>query len=140
TRAVGCLGWTGSDFDAGDITLVPGAALIGRAVDEAGLPLAGVSVMPPYFGAPYGEARYAEWTLVRPALAFMTGADGRFAFDGLWAGRIDMHLRVAGHRPALVEAELKPGESHDAGDIVMQAGAVIEGQILGAQGQPVPHA
>ncbi|HEX5011877.1 MAG TPA: carboxypeptidase regulatory-like domain-containing protein [Planctomycetota bacterium] len=140
SRAVGCAGWQGGDLDAGDIALVAGAVLVGRAVDERGQPLAGVTLEPSLFGGPEGGPRGAERDVLRYVQSDVTGADGRFAFDGLGAGPFELDVRGPGHRPAIVKAELLPGESHDVGDVVLQAGAVIEGQVLDAGGQPVPRA
>jgi Carboxypeptidase regulatory-like domain len=140
SRAVGCAGWQGDDFDAGDIALLAGATLVGRAVDEQAQPLAGVTAMPPYFGGPAGGPRGAERYFLRRVQTDVTGDDGRFAFDGLGAGHFDLELRVAGHRPAIVKSELQAGATHDVGDVVLLAGAVIEGQVFDAQGQPVQNA
>src|SRR5262249_9691968 len=60
-RLVRCTGWRGRDFDAGDVALVAGAEVSGRAVDERGLPLADVSVAVPAFDENVDEARRGEW-------------------------------------------------------------------------------
>lgn len=140
TRAARCVGWRGGDFGAGDIVLVPGVAVIGRAVDEHSLPLAGVSVALPAFIGDRPDARDAEWGIVQRSFHVVTGADGRFTLDGFWAVPRKLELRAPGR--LLVQRSVQGERGHllDLGDIVLPRGGVIEGVVVDLQGRPVPGA
>jgi protocatechuate 3,4-dioxygenase beta subunit len=140
THLVSCVGWRGGAFDVGDIVLAPGVALSGRAVDERGLPLAGVSVAVPRFDDSEDGARRGEWWLVRSTVHALTGDDGRFVLDGFWSGPHRLELRAAGRRPVLREFSGQAGTPLDLGDIVLEPGGVIEGLVTDTQGQPIPGA
>jgi protocatechuate 3,4-dioxygenase beta subunit len=139
-RVVGCAGWRGGDFDAGDIVLADGAVVSGRAVDERGLPLAEVSVGVPAFDDDVDEARLGDWYLVRATLHDTTGTDGRFVLDGFWVGPHRLELRVPGHSLTQHEFVVEPGRPLDLGDIALSRGGVIEGVVVDALGRPVPGA
>jgi hypothetical protein len=140
SRAARCTGWRGGEFDAGDIVLEAGLALSGRAVDERGLPLAGVSLAPPAMEQMDGVARKAEWRFVRPAVRALTGADGRFALQGCWPELHALEFRAAGRCMARRDVAGEAGQPLDLGDVVLAKGGVIAGVVVDGEGRTVPRA
>jgi len=139
-RAWACDGYERGDFDAGDIVLRAGAILAGRTVDEEGRPLAGAEFSISMFGSPWNVQDYGSWHSVRSALVGVSGRDGGFEVRELWADRITVVARLAGHAPTDVEAKLSEGEVHDVGDVVMRKGSVIRGHVVDTDGEPIEGA
>ena len=123
-----------------------GVRLTGLVIDGAGLPVAGAEVSAePEKGAPeralatsaIRDAGVADAGVPAPvAIAPPTGADGRFAIEGLAAGRY--RLRVTG--PGLLAAELRfvPVPSDEA-RIVIARQVAIDGTVTDG-GKPVTTA
>lgn len=114
----------------------------GRVLDEGGKPVAGATVYAAAGGG-FDEMALDE---VDPAEAFWfqraetkTDAQGRFALDPKINARVRIAVRAGGFAPLDLErtiSETKP----DVGDLVVQAGVVLEGRVIDHLGQPVAGA
>jgi protocatechuate 3,4-dioxygenase beta subunit len=140
-----CLGFESGEYDAGDIAVEPGGWLAGRAVDEAGRPVAGAAVVPqraafePRHDMPRPDAMTGE--LLCRLGARVAAGDGRFELGPLWNGSAGLGLSAAWFRttnggPYVVSA----GERLDVGDVVLRAGLSIAGFVVDSDGQPVAGA
>ncbi len=138
-----CSGFHGGDYDAGTITMDPGAAILGRVVDEDGVPLSGVFV----------EAAWNQWSKrlstgePRPTndlpmfLHTTSAADGRFTLGGLSQDGGSVRFETPGKLKRRIEqAVLAEGEQRDLGDVVLQAGARVAGRVLDDHGLAVHEA
>ena len=93
----------------------PGAGIAGRALDQSGAPLPGVTVV-------VRDADHRERTIA-------TGADGSFAFEGLPAGVYTLEAQIEGFMiPSEPNLSLQPGSRHE----VALTGEPDFGAITGA--------
>ena len=119
------------------------AQLRGRCVDDAGAPLAGVTVHLS------GSARFGNDALApRPGPwknpdSLVTGADGRFGFAFAAAAELSFSLRARaeGRLPRsgswrLIDA----GQGIDLGDILLPAGVQVRGRVVDEDGAAVQGA
>ncbi|MEM6672283.1 MAG: sigma-70 family RNA polymerase sigma factor [Planctomycetota bacterium] len=128
------------DAEQIDLRLHPGGAAVrGRIVDEAGLPLASVLVrfLPKDRGESSGTD--GEPDLGLPPTAGRTDARGEFELTGLPAGLGTFYARVDGHAPVRDEIELAPREVRRH-DLTLQPEGVVIGSISSADGAPVEGA
>jgi len=112
------------------IILRPAARLSGRVVDEAGKGIADVGVA--VFRSDIEEsAASGRWLI-------FTDGEGYFRFDDLRPGRVKLSVRAPRYQPAdLPDVALSGGGTDEPLEIVLQRGAVIEGKVLSADGEPV---
>lgn len=114
----------------------------GRVVDESGKPVAGATV----YAAAGGGFDDLALDEIDPAEMFWmqraetkTDASGRFALDPRINAKVRVAVRASGFAPLDVErtiSETKP----DVGDLVVQAGVVLEGRVIDHLGRPVEGA
>jgi protocatechuate 3,4-dioxygenase beta subunit len=133
------------EWDIGDLFVEPGAWVTGRAVDEAGRPVADAV-------ASAAARREGGRRTGLPAMlmgadlaasldAVTTGGDGRFTLRGLPAGEASISVQKPGLRLGLAEdLPLEPHRGTDAGDIVLAHGSRIAGVVLDPRGGPLPGA
>ncbi len=137
--AVVDLGFGRQGVDLGTLLLAPGAPLHGRVVDEAGRPVAEVSVWASK------DLQTPEPVLGdRPpsnAPDAITDASGVFTVTGTAAGdRRRLLLRAEGYLPRAVGA-VPAGNSPDRPlEVVLQRGAVVTGRVVDEQGTPIADA
>lgn len=131
-------------------------ALRGRVVTREGQPIAGARVEPrirrsaraifQQDGPPLDiggdfRALFRDRPLAK---AIVTGADGVFAFDGRGFGRgtnIELAIEHDRFAPAVVHREWSADEGDlVVDDVVLGAGAVVTGVVVGPHGAPVPDA
>ncbi len=137
--AFACHGWTGGARDWGDIVAQPGAGVTGRAVDDDGRPLEGVALAtPPLWDGPDWDS--PGFRSLRPLWQAVSGADGCFALDSLWAGTFELEWRAPGRAAVVRKPVLVAGETLDLGDVTLSQGRWIEGLVTDLQGRPVPGA
>jgi hypothetical protein len=109
------------------------AGLIGRVVEVGGGPASTVQIA----AWPLDESDQ-DIAPVSPE-AVMTDAEGRFAFDGLAAGRWKFVIRTVRYeqpRPD-PEGEAHAGRTTTMPDIVLSRGGVLSGSLRDGNGQPV---
>jgi Carboxypeptidase regulatory-like domain len=111
------------------------AQVVGRVVDaDSKAPVAGARVMLAPVRGPGSP--------ITPMTPASTSTDnrGRFAFDGIRAGRFRVTVRKPGYVFDPLNApivDLQPGQSSSL-DIALPRGAVLAGRILDQQGEPLP--
>jgi hypothetical protein len=121
------------------IVLQPAGQVAGRAVDGDGKPVAGAAVLlseeePASLGgqaAMFGSGRLHRGT---------TDDEGGFSFDGVSPGAFRLSARAPRYQEAeLTNLELKAGQDLTRLEIVLRAGATVEGRVLSPDG-PAPDA
>lgn len=119
------------------IRLEPEAVLRGRVVDEGGGPVAGARIdlrwqayLPEEPDRPVGEPILRDTR---------SEADGRFELKGIPAGRVNVGAGAAGFA-ALEPIEVDLPRPAEAGELrlVLERGAVLQGRVTTAAGEPVP--
>jgi len=125
------------------IELARARILRGRVVDSEGDPVAGASVvalaLPPSLSNPASAARLPE--LGRPVGQATAGADGGFTLRDLAPGRLRLVANARGFLPASDgEIEVPEEGESDALELTLRRGAVVEGRVLTARGDPAPGA
>ena len=142
-RARLCSGFTGGDYDAGDIAIEPGCRLVGRVVGAQGQPLAGARIMVDQDGRirplsattadDRGSAR-----LPGALLTTSTDATGAFAIDGLWNGSAQLWALAPRYATSRIEPlSLVSGATTDCGEVVLAAGERILGRVEDPSSRPV---
>jgi hypothetical protein len=106
-----------------DLILAEGIEVIGRCVDEHGVPLEGIAVA----------------DLVADAKQ-LTGPDGRFRLRGLDNSRSLIEFFSRSHGHLRVAVGVTHDRTHDIGDVTLVAGGDISGQVVGWNGEAVPDA
>jgi protocatechuate 3,4-dioxygenase beta subunit len=113
----------------------------GRVVDPRGAPVGGARVWATtsdfWARLPLDlekEALPEDWIQVRET---QCDAEGRFAFEDLKPGPLRLAARAAGFAPAYREgARVAAREMLQVPDLALAPGVVLEGTVLGADGQP----
>jgi protocatechuate 3,4-dioxygenase beta subunit len=107
------------------IVLTPISQVAGRVLDEAGSPIPAARVIL--------ENERADRCLAEGP----TDALGRFAIAGLPPGRYTLHVLAANHLPAEPQpVKVVAGSNVTDLEILLSEGAVIEGQVTTADGDP----
>ncbi len=116
------------------IVLQPSGVLEGRTVDQDGRPVAGarVSVLPVDQFSP-------ALLLGRPPRA-TSEEDGSFRIEAP-PGSLELRAMAEGRQSSkMVRVELQPGQTMKGIEVVLPAGAVVEGRVLSPRGTPVAGA
>ncbi len=125
--------------DLGTVFLAPGAPLHGRAVDQAGRPVAEVKVW-----ASADLSTPTRRLLSRPpsgAPDAVSDADGRFVITGTGSGDLRrLHLRAEGFVPQTLAAMPAGNEAQRPFRAVLRRGLTVDGRVLDDQGRPVADA
>jgi protocatechuate 3,4-dioxygenase beta subunit len=107
------------------IVLTPISQVAGRVLDEAGSPIPAARVIL--------ENELADSCLAEGP----TDALGRFAIAGITPGRYTLHVSAADHLPAEPQpVQVVAGSNVTDLKILLSEGAVIEGQVTTADGDP----
>ena len=121
------------------VVLRPAGRLEGRVVDARGRPIAGARVMA---HPDHREVRSAELMMARqdrPAWA-RSDADGRFLIEDVEPGILRVIAHAKSYQQAVLSGlELTAGAEREI-EIVLEAGAVVEGRVTTADGVPVAAA
>lgn len=125
---------TAGELDCGDVPLTPGAILRGRAVDEGGLPVAGVRLL-------WSLRDRADWRVETAAVS--SASDGTLHSDqvlvaGTW------HLAcTSGHRLMNPQhVEVAPASAAITPDVVVRRAEdlpAISGTVVDSHGAPVAN-
>lgn len=124
-----------SDADVVDLvwTVSPGAAIVGRIVDQARQPVTEATIRAQMSGADPRAQRSWGWG--------QSEKDGTFELKGLVAGTYSVQADSAKHpepeEPTKVE--LAAGEQKEI-ELVLDAGGTIEGAVVDENGKPVSGA
>jgi len=117
----------------------PGGALQGRVLDSGGAPVAGAAVL---IGSE--QARRARLhdggsglSMLGPRLT--TGADGRFAAEGLELGDTPVQVRAAGWGLWRGSVEIRQGAAAQL-EARLEPGVRVSGRVTDAAGQPAARA
>lgn len=119
------------------IVLDPGQRASGKVLDPAGKPIAGARLALFQDGGEgfglFGEAGSFEAS---------SGADGRFSFQHLPAGRYDLNARASGFAAVRVRGLEIGKEARPAslGTVVLHPGVALEGRVVDAKDQPIAGA
>ncbi len=127
--------------DVGDVGLRPEVVLAGRVVDETGVGLAGVEVrLWSRRPGDFPEVLWGRVLFVPELMTVTTGADGRFRLAGLWPGDTTLAFHVTDRVRRTLERELLGAGTHAVGDVVLEAGRAVAGEVVGPDGAPLPGA
>jgi hypothetical protein len=109
-----------------NFTLKPGSDVAGKVVDEAGVPIIGVSV---HWGRGYDHR------------VKMTGQDGRFEFKGL-KSKFPNDVYAVKNGYAIGSQKVDPKDSADASNVVitLKPELAIKGVVVDENGKPVRQA
>lgn len=117
-----------------DVSLRPGARIVGRLVDASDKPLAGRVSVGEISGHP------APYVLL-DVMGADAGADGRFAIDAIPVGDHALGADVPGQARRRVEFAVSATQRQvDLGDVRMETGLVIRGRVRTQAGQPIADA
>ncbi|RKY19347.1 MAG: hypothetical protein DRQ55_10790, partial [Planctomycetota bacterium] len=112
-----------------ELQLEPGARISGRVLDTAGAPLASAEIGM----KPTDRSRGAP-----PDHKALSDNDGRFVLDSFTAGQWTLTATAEGKAPsAPQQLLLETSEARTLPDLVLVAGASVQGLLLDTGGQPV---
>jgi protocatechuate 3,4-dioxygenase beta subunit len=111
-----------------DLTLKDATTASGRLVDGDGNPAAGTIWM---------EQVEGGFFLPGDVLRAAAGPDGRFRLRDLPPGTHRASVSARGHTQKSIEFQTREGAETDLGDISLESGSVIRGQLRDAKGSPV---
>jgi protocatechuate 3,4-dioxygenase beta subunit len=123
------------------VTLRPGGISVGRVVDEAGRPVAGVQVSlltREVLGLPADGMEEALRDLFQVVRSTETDAAGVLRFDDLAEGRFDLSLDHPSYAPVRrKDLTVRSGESADLGRFVLRGGTTLTGTVTDPDGRPL---
>ena len=137
-----CPGLRPGRFDAGELVVQPGAALAVRVLSGDRSPLGGALAGATDSGSidsPGGGADGRQDERVREFfLAARSAADGRLVLTGLMPGSAELTLCSEGLQGATLSGlTTRAGETLDLGEVILEAGASIDGVVTDAGGAPL---
>jgi protocatechuate 3,4-dioxygenase beta subunit len=119
------------------VVLAPGSRLAGRVVDEQGKAVAEAAVRTGKSGA---SMMFGGRSMLMGEFAF-TDESGEFDFRNLEAGTLTVGAEAQGYLQAERSGiELAAGSEVTGIELVLRKGAVVTGQVLGADGRPAAGA
>jgi hypothetical protein len=123
------------DCDIGQLVLLPGTRIRGRAVDARRSPIASVTIRVDDHRHVLGHtitSNQTEWTLAGDA-------EGRFTTPPLPAGQVSFTFAAPGKVRTFVGRKAEPGTTEaDLGDITLADEVPIRGVVVDQDGKPAP--
>ena len=117
------------------VVLHPGSAIAGQVVDAVGRPIAGAALSISRFLRGVAGVASIRGRQQGPST---TDAAGMFLLENVAPGTISLSAAAEGWQPAvLTDLEVPEGENLTGVELVMQPGAVVEGRVYGADGEPL---
>ncbi|HEX5011448.1 MAG TPA: sigma-70 family RNA polymerase sigma factor [Planctomycetota bacterium] len=136
-RVHACTGFRSGAYDAGDIVLPPGQAVLGRLVTPEGGFVGDADVgLPPNMTASMVQ-RTGDPGVAASFLHVTSGPDGRFRLGSLGPGLAFLDVRHPDFVPWGQRMTIEAGVVLDLGDIQLEPARHIRGVVLGADGQPL---
>jgi len=120
-----------------EITLVAGAGIAGRVVDEAGAPIAGANILASR-DVKTGVGALVPWALRQQNQS--TAEDGTFALRKLAAGSWRLEAQREGYLSARAAMELTAGAEAGPLEMVLRRGATLHGRVIGPRGEVAAEA
>ncbi len=114
------------------VTMIEGAPLAGRVVDEKGQPVANARV--------YSQNPLELYEQAHGADAVISDADGKFGFEVVPAGTYEFVAEHPDYGPGTSGPLKTDGKTSPQVQIVMSTGALITGSVVDSAGAPVPNA
>lgn len=121
-------------------TKASGASVRGRVVDRFGTPIPGARVIAAAdtgFPIDLGLEREFPW-LKRQRTE--TDADGRFRFEEVEPGSMQVAVRASGFAPLEQRGVSVAAGGSELADLVLARGAILSGIVVDPEGRPVPAA
>ncbi len=123
------------------VELEPSARIAGRVLDEELEPIAGATIALGAAEPPEGVAAVPMPIDADPERRARSGWDGRFEISALPSGEAVLEVRAPGFQPGPTQRfEIVGGGVIDDVEIVLERGAVLEGRLTTADGDPVEDA
>ncbi len=138
-----------------EVLLDPGAVIAGRLTDSQGRPIseaeieasrspegAGGRVMIKAAGSRSLPGRAESAEIMGAALlpSVKSDAEGTFRIAGVSEGIWSLGIKASGYAPKTVSGLRLESSDLDAGEIILEPGVVIRGQVVSRTGEPVPFA
>lgn len=122
-----------------DLELIRESRLSGTIVDRQGqaLPGASVRLLPANTETPAARLRRSYFQQPREQTS---NAEGNFRFVNLLPGSYRLQIRLHGYKPFEGNVLLPPGVHREDARLSLEKGAVLEGRVLAADGQPIESA
>ncbi len=122
-----------------DLQLIPESRLSGSVIDHRGqaLPGASVRLLPANTETPAARLRRGYFQRPREQTS---NAEGNFRFVNLLPGSYRLQVRLRGYKPFEGNVVLAPGVHREDVRLPLETGAVLEGRVLSADGQPIESA
>lgn len=124
------------------VTLESGATARGTVVDGSGNPVAGAKLELKRIPEPGPRGRRVFAPGEAPPAESASDRDGRFAFTGLAAGRYQLTATATGFAAATLPGVEVPAAARmvEIGEVALEAGVAVAGQVTDEQGAPLPGA
>ena len=122
-------------------TKVERARITGRLVNESGRAIAGAAVEAKRdrgFGGMFDLS--GESAPKGESLCATSGTDGRFELSCDWNGALVLKVLADGYAPFERGTTATPGGTSSLGELTLEAGVVLAGQVLDHRGRPLPQA
>lgn len=133
----------GSEVAGLVIRLTAGGSIVGRVVDWQGNPVAGARLQThdtEYVDDPFFRS-LGQYPSAATEMTGKTREDGTFVLQGLTPETYQIDVRHKDHAQLIHQnVVVREGAETDVGDLKLSAGAVIEGTVVGAGGQPLAGA
>lgn len=116
----------------------PGATIVGGVLSPKSEPVPGARVTIDVVDHPAWEVQ-DRITHLAPPQRTLTDENGRFQFDSVWLGKVDLHVDSDLYAPHLERFDTQPEAPHET-TVRLQPAATLFGTVRDEQGRVVPTA